>query len=495
MRRPASYDKVVWIGFSLASTCSRRPGTLLMESVVPENSFDLDALRSRMDAQRAFFATGRTHELAWRQEQLKKLLTALEQNETALFAALKADLGKPELEAYTAEIGFLYTDIRHTLKHLKRWMKGDRVFSPPALFPGMSHVQPDPLGLVLIIGAWNYPLQLLLSPMIAALAAGNCVVAKPSEISEHSSRLVARILRETFAPEVVTVVEGGPEETGLLLEQKFDHIFFTGSTRVGQLVMQAAARQLTPVTLELGGKSPCIVDATAKLEVAARRLVWGKFYNVGQTCVAPDYILVERRNKEALLGALQQAISEAFGSEPAQSPDYGRIIHERHFDRLIGMLQQGRVRVGGQHDRASRYLAPTVLDEVQEGSALLTEEIFGPLLPVVTYEGIDEAIQYVRSRPHPLALYLFSEDGLVQQKVLKFTTSGGACVNDCIVHVAVPDMPFGGVGASGIGSYHGKAGFETFSHRKSVFSNPTFLDVKLRYPPYGDHLKLIRRLM
>ena len=442
---------------------------------------------------RATFREGRTRPLAWRLEQLKKLRALLKEREAEALAALRADLGKPALEAYASELGFLVAELDHTLKHLPSWMRPEKVSTPLANQPASSTIMREPLGVVLIIAPWNYPLQLALGPLIAALAAGNCALIKPSEVSSHTSALLARWLAD-FAPGAVAVVEGGVPETTELLEQRFDHVFFTGSTQVGKVVMQAAARHLTPVTLELGGKSPCIVDEQVDLDVAARRILWGKFWNAGQTCVAPDYLLVHEAIARPLVDVLRRTLLEFYGDDPAKSPDFARIVNERHHRRLVGLLGPGEVVVGGQHDEAARYLAPTIVKDPPLDSALMTEEIFGPILPVITVKGLREAIDFVNERPKPLALYVFSSDGARQRQVLEHTSSGGACVNDTIAHLSVPDLPFGGVGESGMGAYHGRAGFETFSHRKSVLNKSTWMDVKLRYPPYGDNIKWVRRL-
>lgn len=456
---------------------------------------DTTQMTALLESQRRFFSSGKTLDVEFRLRQLKALQGVWARREKEIFEALRQDLGKPTMEAYTAEYAFIKGDIEHTLKNLKRWMKPRRAGTPPVLFPASSSYQPDPRGVVLVIGAWNYPFQLIFSPLIAALAGGNCAVVKPSEVAEASAHLAADIVRETFGSEYVAVVEGGVAETTALLEQKFDHIFFTGSTTVGKIVYQAAAKQLTPVTLELGGKSPCIVDASARMEVACRRIAFGKWMNAGQTCVAPDYVLVQQSVRDAFVKGMKKTIAEFYGPNPQQSPDLSRIINGRHHQRLTSMLGDGEIWVGGEHDAESRYIAPTLLGNVAPDSRLMQDEIFGPLLPVVEYETTEQAIQYIRQRPHPLALYVFSEDTAMQEKVLKETTSGGACINECIVHLAVPELPFGGVGESGIGAYHGRHGFDTFTHQKAVLRNPTVLDVKLRYPPYRNNLSLVRKIM
>lgn len=446
-------------------------------------------------AQRTFFNSHKTRSVQFRLDQLKALRATLVKHEAEIFAALKADLGKPAMEAYTTEFGFVLSDLDHTVKNLKKWTRPRRVSTPPVLFPASSQVMHDPKGVVLIIGAWNYPIQLTFAPLIAALAAGNCAIVKPSEVSEHGSRLVSTLIKQAFSPDVVTCVEGGVDVTTELLEQPFDHIFFTGSPQIGRIVYAAAAKHLTPVTLELGGKSPCIIDSSARLDVAARRIAFGKFTNAGQTCVAPDYLLVEKGVKERFLETFRKTLVEFYGADARQSPDFGRIINARHFQRLVSQLGEGEIVIGGGFDEDTRYIAPTVLQNCSADGRLMNDEIFGPLLPVVEYSELGEAIAHINARPHPLAMYVFSENTAHVDRILNETTCGGGCVNDTIVHLGVHELPFGGTGNSGIGAYHGQHGFTTFSHQKSVLKNPTALDVKLRYPPYRDNLKLIRKLM
>ncbi len=444
---------------------------------------------------REAFASGRTRSLAWRRRQLNRLGDLLEEHEGRLLEALAKDLGKPEVEAYAGEVGYLKGDVRHTLKHLRGWMKPEKVSTPMLNFKGTSRVHREPLGVVLIIGPWNYPIQLLLAPLIGAVAAGNCALMKPSELTPHCSALVAELVPKYLDPDCIKVIEGGIPETTAILEQRFDHVFFTGSTRVGKIVMLAAAKHLTPVTLELGGKSPAIVDQECDLDVTARRIAWGKFFNAGQTCVAPDYVLVHRSMEQPLLDALKRSIAEFYGADPKQSPDYARIVSKGHLQRLVGFLKDGEVVVGGEHDEEQRFLAPTVLKGVKEDAPVMAEEIFGPVLPVLPVDGIDEAIAFVNARPKPLALYVFTSDSHTSREVLSRTSSGGACVNDAVSHLVPPDLPFGGVGESGMGAYHGRHSFETFSHRKSVFDRVTWLDLKLRYPPYAGAMAWIKRMM
>ena len=445
--------------------------------------------------QRLFFTKHQTKKLSFRIEQLKLLQQAILDNEAAITKALNADLNKPELESYVTEIGSCLEEIKYALKHIRSWVKPKKVRTPLPYLPASSKVYSEPLGVVLIIGAWNYPLQLVISPLIGAIAAGNCAIIKPSEIAVNTSTLLAEIIPKYFDSSFISVVEGGKEVTEQLLEEKFDHIFFTGSTQVGKIIMSAAAKQLTPVTLELGGKSPCIVDGNTHLEYTARRIVWGKFLNAGQTCVAPDYLLVDRKIKKDLLEHLKQIIQEFYGATPETSPDYARIINQHHFQRLCELLKTGEIVVGGDTNPSNYYIAPTVMDGVSPEEGVMQEEIFGPILPVIEYTNLSEAIAFVNAKPKPLALYFFSNNKQHQNQVLQETASGGACINDTIVQIAFPGLPFGGVGDSGIGRYHGKTSFETFSHQRSVLNKSFWVDVKLRYAPYKGKLKFLKWLI
>lgn len=444
--------------------------------------------------QRQFFNTGKTKEIEFRLTQLQALRQIVISHQDAILAALKADLNKPELEAYTADLGVLQ-EIGYAIKHLRRWAKPRSVPVTPIQLPGRAKIYPEPLGVVLVISPWNYPFQLTIGPLLAAIAAGNCVLVKPSELAPHTSHVIAELISQTFDPAFVSVVEGDVAVSQALLEEKFDHIFFTGGTAVGRVVMTAAAKHLTPVTLELGGKSPCIVDRDIQVEYTARRIVWGKFLNAGQTCIAPDYLLVDRQIKPALLAAMQKTLQEFYGDDPIASPDYARIINDRHYARLEALLQSGEQVAGGKTDAGQRYIAPTILDQVSWDDPVMQDEIFGPILPVLTYEDVKEAIDQINRRPKPLALYLFSRNQKLQQQVLHSTSSGGVCLNDTVMQVGVPALPFGGVGESGMGSYHGKAGFDTFSHFKSVLQKPFWPDLPLRYPPYTGKLDLVKRLI
>ncbi len=448
---------------------------------------------SVLAAQRQFFATGKTKSLDFRLQQLHRLKAAILERQAAIVEAAKVDLGRPEYEGYF-EIGVLM-ELNYILKRLKSWVKPRPAGMPLSQWPGHAWVQPEPLGSVLIIGPWNYPFQLLISPLLGAIAAGNCAILKPSEIAPATSRVVAELVTSTFDSHYVAVFEGGVETAQSLLAEKFDHIFFTGGTRVGQIVMESAAKQLTPVTLELGGKSPCIVDQNVKLDVAAKRIIWGKFVNAGQTCVAPDYLLVHEAVKPALLDAMKGAIAEFFGDDPAQSPDLARLVSDRQFDRVAHFLEGQDVVVGGQINRETRYIAPTILDNVGWDAPVMQEEIFGPVLPVLTYQEIDKAIAAINARPKPLALYLFTRDQALQDHVLSSTSSGGVCLNDVFLQVSIWGLPFGGVGDSGIGAYHGKTSFETFSHLKSVLKKPFWLDLDWRYAPYAEKLNAFKKLI
>jgi aldehyde dehydrogenase (NAD+) len=436
---------------------------------------------------RAAFSGGRTRSYEWRSEQLAALRRLLTENERALYAALQADLGRSELDAFLTEQRELRNAVDLAAKKLKRWMAPKSVSTPALLKPGASFVQPEPLGVVLIIAPWNYPVLLLLNPLIGAIAAGNAVVLKPSEVSENVSGLLAELLPRYLDNEAIAVVSGGPDETTQLLAQRFDHIFYTGNGRVGRIVMMAAAQHLTPVTLELGGKSPCIVDEHADLEVAARRIVWGKFLNCGQTCIAPDYVLVHEKVHDALLPLLAANIRGFYGDNPAHSPDYGRIINTRHHARIMGLLPgSGSVVTGGDSDVASRYIAPTVLRDVPDDAPVMRDEIFGPLLPVLPARGLEHAISFIHAREKPLALYLFSKSQRSVERVLANTSSGGVVVNHTLMQLAVPGLPFGGVGASGMGAYQGQHTFDTFSHHKAVLRKPFSPDPKFTYPPHSE---------
>lgn len=444
--------------------------------------------------QSRFFRSGATRPLEFRRAQLRRLHDALATHESALLRALEADLHRPAAEAWFSEIALVSSEIQHALRHLPSWTKLQRCHLPVLALPGRAWVQPEPLGVALIIGPWNYPVQLLLLPLVSALAAGNCAVLKPSEFAPQTAEAVARLIHETFPEHYVAVCPGGRDVAEALLRERFDKIFFTGGTAAGRAVMAAAAQHLTPVTLELGGKCPCLVCADAPLDVAARRIAWGKFLNAGQTCVAPDFVLGERPILEALIRALQQALREFYGDDPRQSPHYGRIVNGRHFERLAGLLGAGRVVCGGQRDAATLYFAPTILTDVPPDAPVMQEEIFGPILPVLAFDQLDEAMAMLAGRPTPLALYLFTRDRATQARVLAETRSGGVCLNDTVVHLLGKELPFGGLGESGTGAYHGRAGFDCFTHYRPVVRRTFFPDFRLRYPPPRFELPALKRV-
>ncbi len=448
---------------------------------------------------RATFDGGRTRPVEWRKAQLHALKTLLTEGEQELLAALALDLGKSGVEAFLTEIALVRAEIDYALHHLDAWLRPEKVHVPVKQQPATARIHRDPLGVVLIIGPWNYPVQLVLAPLVGALAAGNAAVLKPSELSARVSHALAGLVARHLDADAVTVVEGGVPETTALLAEHWDHIFYTGNGAVGRVVMTAAAQHLTPVTLELGGKSPTIVDRSANLDVTARRIAWGKYINAGQTCVAPDYVLVDRRVEGPLMARLRDAVRQFYGADPRTSADFGRIVNDRHFERLSRLLDEdgaGEIVYGGDRDEAERYFAPTAVRGPEPSAALMQEEIFGPILPLIAVDDIDAAIDFVNAREKPLALYVFAEDRTVADRVVGNTTAGGVCVNAPLYHLAVPGLPFGGVGESGMGAYHGRASFETFSHAKSVLIKPTSIDPSIAYPPYrGIKAKLLRRLL
>ncbi len=451
-------------------------------------------IRTILRKQKEFYQQERTRNIQYRLFCLRKLEQSIRRHEEDILEALKEDLNKPAFEAYATEIGMVLEEIGHALRHLKTWAKPRTMPGTIANFPSLNRVYAEPYGVVLIMSPWNYPFQLTFSPLVGALAAGNCAVVKPSNLSPNTSLVMEQILAEVFPERYVAVVQGGREANLSLLEQSFDYIFFTGSVTVGRTVMEAAARNLTPVTLELGGKSPCIVDETANLKLAARRIVWGKYLNAGQTCVAPDYLLVHRSVKHRLLSLMEEYIRRFYGEDACSSSTYPRIINEKHFDRLLDLLQGENIVIGGTFSRESRQIAPTVLDGVSWSSPVMSEEIFGPILPVLEFEHLEEAVRMINSRPKPLALYCFTTRKENERKIIGSISYGGGCINDTVMHLATPHMPFGGVGDSGMGGYHGKASFDTFTHKKSVMKKMAWPDIPLRYPPYKNHLKLLKKL-
>jgi len=444
---------------------------------------------------RDFSATGGPRPLAFRREQLQKLSAALQQHEPAILAALQADLGKSPYQSLSSELGLVRAEINHALRHLSGWAAPSKRRTPWLVAPARGWVQPEPFGVALILGPWNYPVQLLLSPLVSAIAAGNAVILKPSELAPSTAEALTNMVAATFAPEYITAINGGPEIAEALLQEKFDKIFFTGSARVGRIVMAAAARQLTPVTLELGGKCPAIVCADAKVELAARRIAWGKFLGAGQTCVAPDYVYVHHSVRENLLQALKKNLLKFYGHEPRRSSDYGRIVNQKQFERLVNYLAGGTIFHGGENDAQELYFAPTILTGVRPDASVMQEEIFGPVLPVLEFDDLAEAITQLRSAPTPLAVYLFTENRGTEQKIISEVRSGGVCVNDVISQMIGTGLPFGGLGESGFGSYQGRAGFDAFSHQRSVLRRATWLDLPFRYPPARLSITTLKRAL
>jgi aldehyde dehydrogenase (NAD+) len=452
-------------------------------------------IQQLLTQQRSYFQSGATLDVQFRITQLEKFRKVIEDNEDVIVDALKKDFRKSHFETYISEMALVLDEIKVMVSNLKNWAKPQSVKGSLLNFPSSNYLYPQPFGTVLVIGAWNYPFHLTVLPAIGAIAAGNTVVMKPSELAIHTSNVIQKLVTETFQPQHVAVVEGGADISGELLKEKFDKIFFTGSTTVGKIVAKAAAEYLTPVTLELGGKSPCIVDEDADLEVSAKRIVWAKFLNGGQTCVAPDYILVHKKVRSLLVIALSKYITEFYGDQPKDSEDFPRIINEKHFTRLKSYLKSGIVVKGGETDEKENYIAPTILDQVSWTDAVMQEEIFGPILPILEFETIEGVIQEINHRERPLALYYFGNNDTNEQKVMKNVSFGGGCINDAVSHLVNPNLPFGGVGNSGTGAYHGKYSFDSFTHYKGVMKKATWLDVPLRYPPYKDKLSLLKKAL
>lgn len=444
-------------------------------------------------AQRKYFQTGATLPVSFRVDALRKLYDAVSGSEKEIHDALRKDLGKGGFESYMCETGLVLEEISYMLKHVRRFAGEKRVRTPLAQFHSRSYKKPSPYGVTLIMSPWNYPFMLTLSPLVDALAAGNTAVVKPSAYSPNTSEVIRQILAKCFEPQYVSVVTGGRAENTCLLHEHFDYIFFTGSQSVGKEVMRSAADHLTPVTLELGGKSPCIVDQTANIKLAARRIVFGKYLNCGQTCVAPDYIYCHRSVRDRLIKEIQKQIRKQFGKKPLDNKDYGKIINEKHFDRILGLIDKEKVVFGGNCDRDALRIEPTVMDNVTFSDAVMQEEIFGPVMPILTFDSLDEVIRNVNAMPHPLALYLFTSSKAAAKKVTARCGFGGGCINDTIIHLATTEMGFGGFGESGMGSYHGKTGFDTFTHYKSIVDKKTWLDLPMRYQPYRKiHEKMVR---
>ncbi|WP_138754619.1 aldehyde dehydrogenase [Paenibacillus sinopodophylli] len=461
------------------------------------NTTSLEDIEHIIQGQKTFFEKGQTKDLQYRLQQLELLKKAIIRHEKDIVEALFHDLHKSELETYMTEILIAKTSITHTMKQLKKWIKPKKVKTPLYLFPASSQIVMEPYGTVLIIGPFNYPFQLVIEPLIGAIAAGNCAIVKPSENTPRIAALINQIISETFDPAYIKVVEGERETTSLLIHAPVDYIFFTGSIGVGKIVMEAASKRLVPVTLELGGKSPVIVDSTANLDLAAKRIIWGKCLNTGQTCISPDYVLAHESIKEPLLMKMKEAITAFYGSDIQNNYDYGRIVNRGQFDRLASILEKDQTSIvfGGRTDAADLFIEPTLLDGAAWESAAMSDEIFGPILPILTYSHIDEAVRAINARPKPLSLYLFTESKPLEHEVLNRISFGGGCINDTIMHVSNPNLPFGGVGTSGVGAYHGKHSFDLFSHRKSILKKSSKFELGLVFPPYDGKLERIKKLL
>ncbi|SHF58831.1 aldehyde dehydrogenase [Ornithinibacillus halophilus] len=455
----------------------------------------MDYIEEIVQNQRNYFHTGKTLSYNYRVEQLKALRTMLKENEKEIYQALKKDLNKSRYEALTTELGFLLTEIDFTLSHLKKWMEPRKVDAPITHKGSQSYIQKEPYGVTLAIAPWNYPLQLAIAPVIGAIAAGNTAVIKPSEFTKETSSLLTKMIQSTFDPAYITVVEGDVNESQKLLDQRFDYIFFTGSSNVGKIVMREASKYLTPVTLELGGKSPAIVNKDANIDLTAKRIVWGKFTNAGQTCVAPDFIYVHEKVKPKLLKAMKKYIKTLYGKKPIENNDYVQIVNKKHFTRLTSFLTNGEIYCGGTYDEETLRISPTIVDNISWEDPIMQDEIFGPLLPVLTFKELDEVIGDLKVHEKPLALYYFGENKKQQEKVMNSLSFGGGCINDTLYHLANPHLPFGGVGNSGMGSYHGKYSFDTFSHEKSILKQTTKFDIPLRYPGSKLAYSIVKKIM
>ncbi|MFC2124381.1 aldehyde dehydrogenase [Bacteroidota bacterium] len=452
----------------------------------------VDEIQNLITDQRSYYSSGKTRDIRFRKEQLLKLRKLIKFHEKDINEALDKDFKKSSFETYISEIGVLISEIDHTIRHLRSWARRKRVKTPILAFPSSSYIITEPYGLVLIIGPWNYPFQLQIAPLIGALAAGNCAILKPSEQAPHISRFLTRMINENFDSNYLKVIEGGVEISKSLLEQKFDYIFFTGGTEVGKIVAAAAAENLTPHTLELGGKSPAIVDQNTDLSLVAKRIVWGKYINAGQTCIAPDFIYAHKDIKDELIRLIGLEIKSAYGDNPFHSPDYPRIINRQHYERLKALIDPMKLVIGGDTNDDENYIAPTVMDNMTWEDPAMADEIFGPVLPVLVFDEISEVIKELGLRPKPLALYIFSRDKSLQKTVLNELSFGGGTVNDTIMHFLNPDLPFGGVGNSGYGSYHGKFNFHTFSHHKPIMYRSNLIDIPIRYAPYKGKIKLLK---
>ncbi|MCG8571983.1 MAG: aldehyde dehydrogenase [Spirochaetes bacterium] len=448
-----------------------------------------DVIKSAdFEAKQNYFQQGHTRSYAFRKEQLQKLKATIKKYEQDILRALNDDFNKPPFEAFVSEIGFMYEEINHTIKHLKKWMKPQRVSTPIVHFPSSSKIYSEPLGVVLIVGPWNYPFQLLLSPVVGAIAAGNCTIIKPSHVTQHTALIIEKIIKDAFPAQYISVVQGsGSKVVPFLLDQyRFDHVFFTGSVPVGQQIGEQAAKKHTSCTLELGGKSPAIIDEDVNIDLAAKRLAWGKYFNAGQTCVSPDYLLVHKNVKDKVVEKLKHYIKEFYGDNPAESSNFTHIVNERRYETLIQYFKDGNVLLGGTGDPEKRYIAPTLMDQIKPDAAIMKEEIFGPILPIITYERVDEILKIIHKNPYPLSLYLFTNRKQMEDKIISNIRFGGGSINNALVHLTNPNLPFGGVGYSGRGHYHGKYSFDTFSHKKSILKTSFFMDLPLRYAPYTE---------
>jgi aldehyde dehydrogenase (NAD+) len=463
--------------------------------IVLESTYKASEITQLVTRQKAFFQTGSTKTSNFRIEQLEKLYKSIVENEEEIKIALKKDLNKSDFEAYMTEIGFTLKEISEAIKHIKKWMKPIKVKTPITHIGTKGYIYREPYGVTLIISPWNYPFQLAMAPLIGAIIGGNTAIIKPSELTPNTSIIINKIINENFDKEYIAVVDGGIEESTILLQQKFDFIFFTGSVQVGKIVMEAASKNLTPLILELGGKSPTIVHNDSNIQLAAKRIVWGKFTNAGQTCIAPDYIYVHKSVKKEFIDALKNEVVQFYSDKPLLNNDYTKIISDRHFNRLVGFLNNGEILHGGDYDQLSHKIEPTLISDLSWDSPIMSEEIFGPILPILTYENIDEVINEINQHPKPLALYVFTESKQIANKVIERVPFGGGCVNDTLYHMANPHLPFGGVGESGSGNYHGEYSFAAFTHEKSVLLQTTKIDLKIRYHTTKNALRFIRKLL
>ncbi len=461
--------------------------------MIGENS--LDEIKKVVINQREYFSKGKTKNLGFRIQQLKLLRKIIIKHEEDIMLALKKDLNKSKFETYETEIGFVLSELSYVIKNLPKWARCKRVRTPLTNFLSTSYSYPEPYGVTLIMSPWNYPFQLTITPLIGSIAAGNCTILKPSAYSPNTSDLIDKLISKYFDKSFITVVKGGREANNTLLEQKFDYIFFTGSVAVGKIVMKAASKHLTPVTLELGGKSPCIVDETANIDLSAKRIIWGKLLNAGQTCIAPDYVFVHESVKDKLIDRMKHHILEFYGKDISNNPEYPKIISEKHFNRLNTLIEDGEILFAGGSNKETGQIGLTLLGDVSLDIPVMQEEIFGPILPILEYESINNVISFINNRPKPLALYLFSNNKVTHKRIIGNISFGGACINDTIVHFASSYMPFGGVGESGMGAYHGKTSFDTFSHKKSIVKKSNLVDLALRYPPYKNKLKVLKKFL